>query len=128
MAFDIPKVSYTGKIKEVTLGAGDRAVTVGGETCYPFHLFEGAMPHAPRIGMEVCDVSPEEWPGAAVAPFRDVIGDPVAWARRCIDIHGADMICLQLISADPNGMNRPSDEVVATVKAVADGVEVPLIV
>lgn len=128
MAFEIPKVNYTGKIKEVVLGDGERAVRLGGETCYPFHLFEGAMPHPPRIAMEVCDAPPEDWAEAAVEPFRDVTGDPVAWARTCIDAYGADMICLHLNSADPNGQNRPADEVVATVKRVADAVEVPLIV
>ena len=35
MAFEIPKTSYTGKIKEVSLGTGDKAVTVGGESSYP---------------------------------------------------------------------------------------------
>ena len=128
MAFEIPKANYTGKIKEVTLGAGDRAVTLGGESSYPFHLFEGTMPHPPRIAMEVCDSPPEDWAEAAAGPFKDVIGDPVAWARKCIDTYGADMICLQLNSADPNGQNRPAEEVAATVKKVADAVEVPLIV
>ena len=41
MAFEIPKVTYTGKIKTVKLGKGPKAVTIGGETAYPFHLFEG---------------------------------------------------------------------------------------
>jgi len=36
---DIPKVSYTGKIKEVAVGKGDKKITVGGETMYPFYLF-----------------------------------------------------------------------------------------
>jgi len=49
VAFEIPKVSYSGKIKEVTLGKGPKAVTVGGETSYPFHLFEGAMPIRPGL-------------------------------------------------------------------------------
>ena len=46
MAFSIPKISYTGTIKEVTLGTGASAVSVGGEGCYPFYVFEGAMPQA----------------------------------------------------------------------------------
>ncbi len=49
MAFEIPKMLYSGKIREITLGSGDKAVTVGGETSYPFYLFEGEMPHPPRI-------------------------------------------------------------------------------
>src|SRR4030042_1209254 len=84
MAFEIPKITYTGKIKEVTLGKGPKAVTIGGETAYPFHLFEGAMPNPPRIAMEVYDAPPEEWPEAALEPFKDVANDPVAWAKKCV--------------------------------------------
>ena len=63
MAFEIPKTSYSGKIREVTLGKGEKAVTVGGETVYPFYSFEGEMPHLPRIAMEVWDYDPsKEWP------------------------------------------------------------------
>ena len=62
MAFEIPRINYSGKIREVTLGTGSSAVTVGGESCYPFYLFEGAMPRKPRIAFEVWDFEPEEWP------------------------------------------------------------------
>jgi acetyl-CoA decarbonylase/synthase complex subunit delta len=61
MAFAIPKTTYTGKIKEVVLGKGPKAITVGGETSYPFHLFEGEMPHPPRIAIEVYDTPPDDW-------------------------------------------------------------------
>jgi acetyl-CoA decarbonylase/synthase complex subunit delta len=66
MAFAIPKTSYTGKIKEVVLGKGPKAITVGGETSYPFHLFEGEMPHAPRIAIEVYDTPPDDWSEASL--------------------------------------------------------------
>jgi len=125
---EIPKINYTGKIKEVTLGAGSKAVTVGGETMYPFHLFEGQMPHPPRIAMEVYDAPPEDWAEAALEPFKDVVKDPVAWAQKCIRVYGAEMICLQLASTDPNGMNRPAEEAAEIAKRVADALDVPLIV
>jgi len=128
MAFAIPTITYSGKIKEVTLGQGASSVTVGGESCYPFYTFEGAMPHAPRIAFEVWDFAPEDWPDWAVAPYRDVISDPAAWAKKSVSSYGAEMIALLLKSADPNGMNRDVEEVVATVKAVSDAVSVPLIV
>ena len=128
MAFEIPKTAYSGKIKEMKLGKGDKAVTVGGETAYPFYLFEGQMPHLPRIAMEVYDAPPEEWAEAALEPFSDVVNDPVAWAKKCIDTYGAEMICLQMLSTDPNGQNRPADEAAKVVKAVADAIDVPLIV
>jgi len=128
MAFATPTITYSGKIKEVTLGLGASAVTVGGESCYPFYTFEGAMPHIPRIAFEVWDYAPEDWPDWAVAPYRDVISDPAAWAKKSVTAYGAEMIALLLKSADPNGMNRDVEAVVATVKAVSDAVSVPLIV
>jgi acetyl-CoA decarbonylase/synthase complex subunit delta len=128
MAFEIPKTSYSGKIKGITLGKGDKAVAVGGETSYPFYLFEGEMPHLPRIAMEVWDCSPGEWPEAALEPFVGVTDDPVAWAKKCTDDYGAEMIALQLISTDPNGLDRGADEAAEVVKKVADAIDVPLIV
>jgi len=128
MAFDIPKTAYSGKIKEITLGKGDKAVKIGGETAYPFYLFEGEMPNLPKIAMEVYDMPPEEWPEAALEPFAGVTDDPVAWAQKCINDYGAEMICLQLLSTDPNGMDRPADEAAQVVKKVADAIDVPLIV
>jgi acetyl-CoA decarbonylase/synthase complex subunit delta len=128
MAFEIPKTAYSGKIREIKLGAGNKAVTVGGETSYPFYLFEGEMPHPPRIAMEVWDMPPTDWAPAALEPFKGVTEDPVAWARKCINDYGAEMVCLQLISTDPNGLDRPAAEAVAVVKKVADAVDVPLIV
>ncbi|MFH1925429.1 MAG: acetyl-CoA decarbonylase/synthase complex subunit delta [Chloroflexota bacterium] len=128
MAFEIPKTTYTGKIKEIKLGKGDKAVVVGGESCYPFYLFEGEMPRLPRIAMEVYDTPPQEWPEAALEPFADVADDPAAWAKKCVDDYGAEMVCLQLVSTDPNGLDRGADEATEVVKKVADAVDVPLIV
>ncbi|MFC1917155.1 acetyl-CoA decarbonylase/synthase complex subunit delta [Chloroflexota bacterium] len=128
MALEIPKTPYSGKIKEITLGSGNKAATIGGESAYPFYLFEGEMPNLPKIAMEVYDMPPEEWAEAALEPFAGVTDDPVAWAQKCIKDYGAEMICLQLISTDPNGKNRPADEAAAVVKNVADAIDVPLIV
>lgn len=128
MAIETPHISYTGSIRPITLGAGDKSVTVGGESCYPFYTFEGAMPHPPRIAMEVYDMPPTDWPDAAVAPFRDVLGDPVAWAKKCISDYGAEMICLQLVSTDPNDANRSAEEAAQTVKNVSEAAGVPLVV
>ena len=128
MAFEVPKTAYSGKIREIKLGSGDKVVTVGGETCYPFYLFEGEMPRLPRIAMEVWDMPPQEWAEAALEPFKGVTDDPVAWAKKCVDDYGAEMICLQLVSTDPNGLDRGADEAAEVVKKVADAVDVPLIV
>jgi acetyl-CoA decarbonylase/synthase complex subunit delta len=128
VAFEIPKLSYSGKIKEVKLGKGPKTVTVGGETAYPFHLFEGEMPYPPQIAMEVYDTVPDDWPEAALEPFKDVVNDPVAWAKKCVESYGAALICLQLVSTDPNGLDRSSDEAAQLTKKVASAVDVPVIV
>ena len=128
MAFQIPKINYSGKIREVTIGSGAQAVKVGGESCYPFHLFEGEMPNPPRIAFEVWDYQPEDWQEWAVEPYKDVIQDPAAWAKKCQDVYGAELIALLLKSADPNGINRAVEDVVKTVKSVADAITVPMLV
>ena len=128
MTFAVPKLKYTGKIQEVTIGKGERAITLGGETAFPFYLFEGEIPHPPRIAMEVHDSPPSDWPEAATEPFREVLKDPAAWAKKCVSEYGADAIALRLTSTDPNGANRPAGEVIPLVKAVASAVPVPVLV
>ena len=128
LAFEIPKGKYSGAIKPVTVGASN-ALTLGGETAYPFYLFEGQMPNKPRIAMEIWDIDPaEEWPAPVLEPFKDVVKDPAAWAQKCVKEYGAEAICLVLKSTDPNGDNAPADAAAATAKKVADAVDVPLIV
>ena len=119
--------SYTGVIRKVTLGEGEKALTVGGAATLPFHLFEGDMPHAPCVAFEVLDSEPEEWPDALGRYYADVSSDPVAWARKCIDDYGARAICLSLISTDPNGMNHPSGEAAKVAQSVIEEVDVPVI-
>ncbi len=128
MAFEFFKESYTGNIKEITLGKGDKAVTIGGEACYPFYQFEGEMPNKPKIAMEIWDMKPEDWPEAALAPFKDVVADPAAWAKKCVEEYGADMVVLQLKSTDPNGDDASAEDAAVTVKKVLAAIDVPLII
>ncbi len=127
MGFEITKESYAGGIKEITIGKGDKALKVGGETCYPFYQFEGEIPNRPIIAMEIWDTEPPEWPDAAIAPFKDVLADPAAWAKKCVDEFQAQAIVLQLKSIDPNDKDASPEEAVATVKKVLAAIDVPLI-
>jgi len=128
MAVEVPKVSYTGKIRAIPLGDPAKNLFAGGDEAYPFYTFEGSFPNPPRIAMEVWDMAPEEWAATLKAPFQDVWGDPAAWARKCVQEYGAEMIDLELVSTDPNGKNRSAAEAVETIKKVAGAVDVPLIV
>ncbi len=128
MAFEIPKQDYSGEIRATTLGVGDKAVTVGGENSYPFHTFEGDMPNAPKIAMEIWDKDPgDDWAEAAKEPYKDVLGDPVAWAKKVLE-YEPDLLVIQCQSADPNGDNAPAEEVADRVKSVVDEVDVPVVV
>jgi acetyl-CoA decarbonylase/synthase complex subunit delta len=129
LAFEIPKQIYSGAIKTITIGKGEKALTLGGETSYPFYIFEGLMPHKPRIAMEVWDKDPgEEWAAPAYAAIKDVAQDPVAWAQKCIKDFGAEGIALILVSTDPNGDNASAESAAATAKKLAAAIDVPLIV
>jgi acetyl-CoA decarbonylase/synthase complex subunit delta len=124
---EFPKIVTTGKIKEVTLGTGDKAFTIGGESVYPFHTFEGQMPHAPKLAMEVWDTEPTDWAASLDELFGDVYRDPVAWAKRCVEL-GADAVMLTLASTDPNGADGSVAQAVETVKKVSREIREPLIV
>lgn len=128
MAYEEPKQSYTGKIREVTVGAAGSEVTVGGENTLPFYLFEGEMPKDIAIAMEVYDKKPEDWPEVVIEPFKDVIDSPAQWAKKCQDEYKADLICLQLASTDPNRGDTSADDATKIVKEVLDAILVPLII
>ena len=137
MTVEIPDVkkSWPHAINAVTIGAtsaegGTRTstVSVGGETTLPFYHFEGTMPNKPVVAMEVWDVPADDWPDTVREPFADVLNDPAAWAKRCVDEFGAEMICLRLKGCDPNGANRSPEEAASTANQVAEAVGVPLIV
>jgi len=128
MGFELNRESYAGGIKAISIGKGDAAVTVGGETCYPFYQFEGAMPNKPIIAMEIWDMEPEDWPNAAISHFKDVASDSGAWAKKCVEEFGAQIIVLQLKSIDPNDKDASPEDASATVKKVLEAIDVPLIV
>jgi len=121
------KLNYTGKIRELTIGTGPKAITVGGETCFNFHSFEGSIPHMPVISYQVYDTDKLDWPDTCKRPFEDVLGDPIAWAKKCIEEYGAKILTIQLLSTDPNGENRPVEEAIKTIEKIVNTVDVPLI-
>jgi acetyl-CoA decarbonylase/synthase complex subunit delta len=128
VGFELKKESYSGGIKAISIGKGDSAITVGGETCYPFYTFEGNMPNKPVIAMEIWDMEPEDWPEPVLAPFKDVVSDPAAWAKKCVEEYGAEAVVVQLKSIDPNDKDASPDSAAETVKKVVGAVNVPVIV
>ncbi len=135
MAVEIHKEKYRSRVREVILGAtaaqgGTRQslARVGGESTLPFLHFEGEMPHRPLVAMEVWDMAPEGWPGSLQAFFGDVCSDPAAWAKKCVEVYGADLIALYFKSADPDRRDAAPEECAAALQRVLRAVGVPLIV
>lgn len=126
MAFQIPTVKYSGKINNVPVGA--KKVPLGGQNAYSFHTFEGSFPNKPKMALDVWDFDPgADFPSALAEAFKGVMGDPGAWAKKCVE-YGADMVVLHLKSSDPNDQNTGPAEAIANVQKVVDAVDVPIIV
>lgn len=128
MEHTIPKEIFNGNINEVVLGVGDRSLTIGGDASYPFHLFEGSLPHVPGFAMEVYDLGPTDWPAGAMEPFADVAASPAKWAQKCVDTFAAKAICLQLTGTDPNKEDTSPEVAASLVKDITETVDVPIIV
>ena len=127
MPVQVLKDKNSGKVLNVTIGSGDAAVTVGGATSLPFLHFEGETPNKPIVAMEVTDVAPE-WNQVLLDAFADVINDPVAWAKKCVDECHADMVCLKLIGSDPEVGNHSAEDCIKIVKDIKAAINVPLAV
>jgi acetyl-CoA decarbonylase/synthase complex subunit delta len=135
MPFERPKEKWRAAVNEVRLGAtpaegGTRSTSlkVGGEATLPFLSYEAPAPNRPVIAMEVHDRAPTDWPEPMADALGDVLGDPAAWAHRCVDEHGADMICLRLVDAHPDMGDASPGQCAETVKKVLEAVGVPLII
>jgi acetyl-CoA decarbonylase/synthase complex subunit delta len=128
MEYKAPVESYTGVVREVTIGRGEKSLKIGGENILPFHFFDqGSNPNPAKFALEVLDMEPQDWPKHLVEPFQDVISDPVKWARKCQDF-AVDAVSLFLMSTDPAVKDAPADKAAALAKAVAEAIDVPLII
>lgn len=134
MAVEIPLEKWTGKVREVTIGAtaadgGTRTktVTVGGDATLPFLDFEAPAANRPVIAIEIQDVEPDNWSQTLLDAWGDVVKDPVAWAKKAEEL-GADMIFMRLTGTNPDTQNRSGEEAAETVKAVLGATGLPLVV
>jgi acetyl-CoA decarbonylase/synthase complex subunit delta len=129
-----PIETYPGKIVEVKLGAtrgegGTRgkSVIIGGETAPAFYTFERPILHPPVVTLDVFDMA-VPLSKAVKMHVKDVVGDPAAWAKLAVEKFGADMVTVHLISIDPLLKDATPKDAVKTVEAVAQAVDVPLVI
>ncbi len=130
----IPKEKWTGRVREITLGATgaeggtrSRKVVVGGEATLPFLHFEGQIPQRPAIALEVQDRFPNDWSPLLLEAWGDTLKNAAAWAQKA-EALGADLVALSLKSASPDGGDTGAAEARATVQSVLKATGLPLIV
>lgn len=127
MALTIPKESYSGKIFNVQLGSGAKAVTIGGASALPFLAFEGTFPNKPAVAFEIMDIAPSDWPDTLQKAVGGVSANPVQWAKFCQQ-NGADIVALRLMGTHPDQKNKSAEEAAKTAAEVAAAIDIPLLI
>ncbi len=127
MSFTPKTGAFNGKINAVTLGTGDKAVVIGGQNVLPFYTFDAPIEHAPKVGVEISDTA-ASWDVPGLVDFYAGCTTMADFAKKAETMEGADFICLNFESADPNGANRPTADCVNDAKAVAEAVSLPIVV
>ncbi len=56
MPFNQKLQKFNAKINTVTIGSGDKTVTIGGDSTYPFYSFDAPSENTPKIGVEISDL------------------------------------------------------------------------
>jgi acetyl-CoA decarbonylase/synthase complex subunit delta len=127
MPFKVVPQKFTASIKEVVIGTGDTAVTLGGENVLPLYSFDAPINNAPKVGIEVSDLGPDRsLPG--VAAFYSGAESIPDVAKRAAEKSGAAFVSLSLEGADPNGKNKSIEDCVALCKDVAAAITIPLVI
>jgi len=135
MTVELVHETWSGRIITATIGATaaeggtrSRTITVGGHAALPFQPGDAPSLNRPVVALEVFDVVPPDWPEHLREALADVLDSPADWARKGVEEFGADLICLRLFGPHPDVLDASPDAAAATVRAVLDAVDVPLIV
>ncbi|MDO4519875.1 MAG: acetyl-CoA decarbonylase/synthase complex subunit delta [Eubacteriales bacterium] len=127
MPFNRKLQKFNAKTNTVTIGTGDKAVAIGGNSTYPFYSFDAPTENTAKIGIEILDGGLEDMPEAVKACYEGAT-TMAEIAKKAVSFEGVDFLALSLEGGDPNGANKSVDELIAIVKEVADAVDVPLVV
>lgn len=127
MPFNPKAQKFGAKINTVTIGTGDKAISLGGESVFPFYTFDGPIENHPKVGVEVSDMGIDETvPG--IKAYYDGCTTIAEVAKKASEMEGADFVALTLNGADPNGADKSVEDLVAVVKEVVEAVDCPLVV
>ncbi|MCI8550544.1 MAG: acetyl-CoA decarbonylase/synthase complex subunit delta [Lachnospiraceae bacterium] len=127
MPFTKKLQKFNATVRSVEVGTGDKAVTLGGGNTLPFYSFDAPTTNTAKIGIEISDMGLAHEPDCIKEVYAgcETVAD---MAKKAITMEGVDFLCLRLEGGDPNGENRPVEELVAVAKEVAEAVDFPLVV
>lgn len=122
-------------VSVVTIGAAkeeggtrSQVIKIGGEKTLPLLFAEGDMPHKPVVVSEIWDVAPGDWPEELNKYYKDVFGDPLLWAEKCVSQYKSPALCVRLQGAHPDFGNRSPEAEAKFIKDLLKRVSVPLII
>ena len=127
MPFNQKPQKFNAKINAVTIGSGDKTVTIGGDCTFPFYSFDAESENCPKIGVEISDMG-LEGVSEGIKAYYEGATTMGEIAKKAAAMEGADFVALILEGGDPNGVNKSVDELIAVVKEVADAIDAPLVV
>lgn len=127
MAFTPKTAPFSGRINTVTIGTGEKAISLGGQNVLPFYTFDAPIDHAPKVGMEISDMA-YLWNIPGLTDFYANCAAMADRAKKAAALEDVDFLCLHFEAADPNGENRSVSDCVADAKAVAEAVDLPLVI
>ena len=127
MPFTAKSGKFNASIKTVTIGTGDKAITLGGENALPLQSFDAPFANAPKVGIEITDFGMEHEP-ECIQKYYEGCSSIADIAKKAASFEGVDFLSFRLEGGDPNGANKSTDELIAMVKEVAEAVDLPLVI
>ena len=128
MAF-VPKTqAFNASINAVTLGTGEKTITIGGENVLPLYTFDAPIVHAPKVGVVISDLLLEHVSAPGIVAFYEGCNTMAEMVKKASTMQGASFICLNFEGADPNGMDKSVQDCVALATEAANATDMPIVV
>lgn len=127
MPFNGKSGKFNASINTVEFGCGEKAIKLGGENVLPFYTFDAPIENAPKVGVMITDLGLDNEP-AGVKAYYEGCATMAEIAKKAAAMPGADFVCLKLEGADPNGVNKSTEECMEVVKEVVDAIDAPIVI
>ena len=128
MAFAAKTQAYPSNIGLVTIGVGEKAVTLGGNNTLPFYGFDAPSVNTPKIGAEIPGSGISAFSQPGLREFYAGCTTPAEMAKRAETVDGVSFLFLNFECADPNGENYAVEQCVQIAQSVCDATDLPLAV